>query len=147
MPDAGDWAPADRAFFARIEIHRAAIERAYSDDGFSVRRAAAQACDFVRDCMIYRQAQDYAAARRLYPARTRTSLALQATAAAILVQTLPPLMLRFASTLARGIDGLSTETWPTSVRRLAPGTIFDLGPVLGFYDRSDNSVLNHQKSI
>lgn len=69
VPDAGDWAPADRAFFARIEIHRAAMERAYSDDGFSVRRAAAQACDFVRDCVIYRQAPDYAAARRLFPAR------------------------------------------------------------------------------
>ncbi|RWI15740.1 class I tRNA ligase family protein [Mesorhizobium sp.] len=147
VPDAGDWAPADRAFFARIEIHRAAMERAYSDDGFSLRGAAAQACDFVRDCVIYRQAQDYAAARRLYPARTRTSLALQATAAAILAQTLAPLMPRFASTLARGIDGVSTEAWPTSVRRLAPGTIFDLGPVLGFYDRSDNSILNHQESI
>ncbi|RWM51762.1 MAG: cupin domain-containing protein [Mesorhizobium sp.] len=147
VPDAGDWAPADRAFFARIEIHRAAIERAYSDDGFSVRRAAAHACDFVRDCVIYRQAQDYAAARRLYPARTRTSLALQATAAAILAQTLAPLMPRFASTLARGIDGLSTETWPTSVRRLAPGTFFDLGPVLLFYAKSDNSILKHQESI
>lgn len=147
VPDAGDWAPADRAFFARIEIHRAAMERAYSDDGFSVRRAAAQACDFVRDCVIYRQAQDYAAARRLYPARTRTSLALQATAAAILAQTLAPLMPRFATTLARGIDGLSSETWPTSVRRLEPGTIFDLGPVLGFYARSGNSILNHQESV
>ncbi|TIX85288.1 MAG: methionine--tRNA ligase, partial [Mesorhizobium sp.] len=69
---------------------------------------AAQACDFVRDCVIYRQAQDYAAARRLYPASTRTSLALQATAAAILAQTLAPLTPRFASTLARGIDGVST---------------------------------------
>ncbi|TIN34598.1 MAG: cupin domain-containing protein [Mesorhizobium sp.] len=147
VPDAGDWAPADRDFFTRIEIHRAAIERAYSDDGFSVRRAAAQACDFVRDCVIYRQAQDYAAARRLYPARTRTSLALQATAAAILAQTLAPLTPRFASTLARGIDGVSTETWPTSVRRLAPGTIFDLGPVLGFYAKSDNSILKHQETI
>ncbi|RWQ85774.1 MAG: cupin domain-containing protein [Mesorhizobium sp.] len=147
VPDAGDWAPADRAFFARIEIHRTAIERAYSDDGFSVRRAAAQACDFVRDCVIYRQAQDYAAARRVYPARTRTSLALQATAAAILAQTLAPLMPRFASMLARGIDGVSTETWPTSVRRLAPGTIFDLGPVLGFYAKSDNSILKHQETI
>lgn len=28
VPDAGDWAPAERAFFARIEIHRAAMERA-----------------------------------------------------------------------------------------------------------------------
>lgn len=108
VPDAGDWAPADRAFFARIEIHRAAMERAYSDDGFSVRRAAAQACEFVRDCVIYRQAQDYAAARRLFPARARTSLAL--TAAAILAQTLAPLMPRFASTLARGVDGVSIET-------------------------------------
>ncbi|TIL22102.1 MAG: cupin domain-containing protein [Mesorhizobium sp.] len=147
VPDAGDWAPADRAFFARIEIHRAAMERAYSDDGFSLRGAAAQACDFVRDCVIYRQAQDYAAARRLYPARTRTSLALQATAAAILAQTLAPLMPRFASTLARGIDGVSTETWPTSVRRLAPGTILDLGPVLGFYAKSDKSILKHQETI
>ncbi|WP_245435225.1 class I tRNA ligase family protein [Mesorhizobium sp. WSM3879] len=132
VPDAGDWGPADRAFFTRIEFHRAAMERAYSDDGFSVRRAAAQACDFVRDCLIYRQAQDYEAARRLYPARTRTSLALQATAAAILAQTLAPLMPRFASMLARGI-GVSTEKWPASVRRLPPGTIFDIRPVLGFY--------------
>lgn len=146
VPDAGDWAPADRAFFARIEIHRAAMERAYSDDGFSVRRAAAQACDFVSDCVVYRQAQDYEAARRLYPARTRTSLALQTMAAAILAQTLAPLMPRFASTLARGIDGVSTETWPTSVRRLAPGTTFDLGPVLGFYARADIPVLNEKEA-
>ncbi|BCH27050.1 class I tRNA ligase family protein [Mesorhizobium sp. L-8-3] len=144
VPDAGDWAPADRAFFARIEIHRAAMERAYSDDGFSVRRAAAQACCFVSDCVVYRQAQNYEAARRLYPARTRTSLALQTTAAAILAQTLAPLMPRFASTLARGIDGVSTETWPTSVRRLAPGTTFDLGPVLGFYARADIPVLDEE---
>lgn len=146
VPDAGDWAPADRAFFARIEVHRAAMERAYSDDGFSVRRAAAQACCFVSDCVFYRQAQDYAAARRLYPARTRTSLALQTTAAAILAQTLAPLMPRFASTLARGIDGVSTETWPTSVRRLAPGTTFDLGPVLGFYARAELPVLNEEEA-
>ncbi|WP_245429440.1 class I tRNA ligase family protein [Mesorhizobium sp. WSM3860] len=146
VPDAGDWAPADRAFFAQIETHRAAMERAYSDDGFSLRRAAAQACDFVRDCLIYRQAQDYAAARRLYPARTRTSLALQATAAAILAQTLAPLMPRFASMLASGI-GVSTEKWPASVRRLPPGTIFDIGPVLGFYARSDNPLLNEPKAL
>ncbi|MBT1158586.1 class I tRNA ligase family protein [Aminobacter anthyllidis] len=146
VPDAGDWAPADRAFFARIEIHRAAMERVYSDDGFSVRRAAAQACDFVSDCVVYRRAQDYEAARRLYPARTRTSLALQTTAAAILAQTLAPLMPRFASTLARGIDGVSTETWPTSVRRLAPGTTFDLGPVLGFYARADIPALNEEEA-
>lgn len=144
VPDAGDWAPTDRAFFARIEMHRAGMERAYSDDGFSVRRAAVQACDFVRDCVIYRQAQDYAVARRLYPARTRTSLALQTTAAAILAHTLAPLMPRFANTLARGIDGVSTETWPTSVRRLAPGTIFDLGPVLAFYAKSE--ILNDQRA-
>ncbi|RWD00869.1 MAG: cupin domain-containing protein [Mesorhizobium sp.] len=146
VPDAGDWASADRAFFAHIETHRAAMERAYSDDGFSVRRAAAQACDFVRDCLIYRQAQDYAAARRLYPARTRTSLALQATAAAILAQTLAPLMPRFASMLARGI-GVSTEKWPASARRLPPGTIFDIGPVLEFYARSDNPLLNEPKVL
>ncbi|MER8390271.1 class I tRNA ligase family protein [Mesorhizobium sp. M1380] len=145
VPDAGDWSPADRAFFARVEMYRAAMERAYSDDGFSVRRAAAQACDFVRDCVIYRQAQDYAAARRLYPARTRTSLALQATAAAILAQTLAPLMPRFASTLARGIDGVSTETWPTSVRRLAPGMTFDLGALLAFYARFANPVRDEEQ--
>ncbi|WP_136617660.1 MULTISPECIES: class I tRNA ligase family protein [Mesorhizobium] len=146
VPDAGDWAPADRAFFARIEIHRAAMERVYSDDGFSVRQAAAQACDFVSDCVVYRRAQDYEAARRLYSARTRTSLALQTTAAAILAQTLAPLMPRFASTLARGIEGVSTETWPTSVRRLAPGTTFDLGPVLGFYARAELPVLNEEEA-
>ncbi|MCZ4093145.1 class I tRNA ligase family protein [Sinorhizobium psoraleae] len=133
VPDAGDWSPADRAFFARIETYRAAMERTYSDDGFSVRRAAAQACDFVRECVSYRQAQDYAAARRLYPARNRTSLALQTTAAAILAQTLAPLMPRFASTLARAIGGVSTETWPQSVQRLAPDTTFDLRPLLVFY--------------
>ncbi|MDX8441390.1 class I tRNA ligase family protein [Mesorhizobium australafricanum] len=145
VPDAGDWASADRAFFAQIDTHRTAMERAYSDEGFSLRRAAAQACDFVRDCLIYHQAQDYAAARRLYPARTRTSLALQATAAAILAQTLAPLMPRFASTLARGI-GVSTEKWPASVRRLPPGTIFDIGPVLGFYAKSDSPILNDQRA-
>lgn len=145
VPDAGDWSPADRAFFARIEVYRAAIERAYSDEGFSVRRAAAQVCDFVRDCVIYRRAQDYAAARSLYPARNRTSLALQTTAAAILAPTLAPLMPRFASTVARGIDGVSTETWPRSVQRLEPGTIFDLGLVLEVYCRSDNPILNASK--
>lgn len=147
VPDAGDWSPADRAFFARIEIYRAAMERAYSDEGFSVRRAAAQVCDFVRDCVIYRRAQDYAAARRLYPARNRTSLALQTTAAAILAPTLAPLMPRFARTLARGIDGLSTETWPRSVQRLAPGTRFDLGPVLVFYAKSGNPHLDEEEAL
>lgn len=138
VPDAGDWSPVDRAFFARIEIYRAAMERAYSDEGFSVRRAATQVCEFVRDCVIYRGTQDFAAARRFYPARNRTSLALQTTAAAILAPTLAPLMPRFAKTLARGIDGASTETWPRSVQRLAPGTRFDLGPVVVFYAKSGN---------
>ncbi|MES0176312.1 class I tRNA ligase family protein [Mesorhizobium sp. M0006] len=138
VPDAGDWSPVDRAFFVRIEIYRAAMERAYSDEGFSVRRAATQVCEFVRDCVIYRGARDFAAARRFYPARNRTSLALQTTAAAILAPTLAPLMPRFAKTLARGIDGASTETWPRSVQRLAPGTRFDLGPVLVFYAKSGN---------
>ncbi|MER8868008.1 class I tRNA ligase family protein [Mesorhizobium sp. M0751] len=147
VPDAGDWSPADRAFFARIEIYRAAMERAYSDEGFSVRRAAAQVCDFVRDCVIYRRAQDYAAARRFYPARNRTSLALQTTAAAILAPTLAPLMPRFARTLARGIDGVSTETWPRSVQRLAPGTRFDLGLVLVFYARLSNPHLSQEEAL
>ncbi|WP_352916778.1 class I tRNA ligase family protein [Mesorhizobium sp. M1348] len=147
VPDAGDWGPVDRAFFARIEIYRAAMERAYSEEGFSVRRAAAQVCDFVRDCVIYRRARDYAAARRFYPARNRTSLALQTTAAAILVPTLAPLMPRFAKTLARGIDGVSTETWPRSVQRLAPGTRFDLGPVLVFYAKSGNPHLDEEEAL
>ncbi|WP_352965859.1 class I tRNA ligase family protein [Mesorhizobium sp. M1312] len=147
VPDAGDWSPADRAFFARIAIYRAAMERAYSDEGFSVRRAAAQVCDFVRDCVIYRRARDYAAARHFYPARNRTSLALQTTAAAILAPTLAPLMPRFARTLARGIDGVSTETWPRSVQRLAPGTRFDLGPVLVFYAKSGNPHLDEEEAL
>ncbi|ESZ54423.1 class I tRNA ligase family protein [Mesorhizobium sp. L103C131B0] len=147
VPDAGDWSPVDRAFFARIEIHRAAMERAYSDEGFSVRRAATQVCEFVRDCVIYRGARDFAAARRFYPARNRTSLALQTTAAAILAPTLAPLMPRFAKTLARGIDGASTETWPRSVQRLAPGTRFDLGPVLVFYAKSGNPHLDDEETL
>ncbi|MER8557013.1 class I tRNA ligase family protein, partial [Mesorhizobium sp. M1217] len=147
VPDAGDWNPVDRAFFARIEIYRVAMERTYSDEGFSVRRAAAQVCDFVRDCVIYRRAQDYAAARRFYPARNRTSLALQTTAAAILAPTLAPLMPRFARTLARGIDGVSTETWPRSVQRLAPGMRFDLGPVLVFYAKSGNPHLDEEEAL
>ncbi|MER9938329.1 class I tRNA ligase family protein [Mesorhizobium sp. M0088] len=147
VPDAGDWSPADRAFFARIEIYRAAMERAYSDEGFSVRRAATQVCEFVRDCVIYRGARDFAAARRFYPARNRTSLALQTTAAAILAPTLAPLMPRFAKTLARGIDGASTETWPRSVQRLAPGTRFDLGPVLVFYAKSGNPHLDDEETL
>ncbi|MER9520519.1 class I tRNA ligase family protein [Mesorhizobium sp. M0614] len=147
VPDAGDWSPVDRAFFARIEIYRAAMERAYSDEGFSVRRAATQVCEFVRDCVIYRGARDFAAARRFYPARNRTSLALQTTAAAILAPTLAPLMPRFARTLARGIDGASTETWPRSVHRLAPGTRFDLGPVLVFYAKSGNPHLDDEETL
>ncbi|MER8804506.1 class I tRNA ligase family protein [Mesorhizobium sp. M0998] len=147
VPDAGDWSPADRSFFARIETYRAAMERTYSDEGFSVRCAAALVCDFVRHCVINRQAQDYPAPRRLYPARIRTSLALQTTAAAILAQTLAPLMPRFARTLARGIDGVSTETWPRSVQRLAPGTHFDLGPVLVFYAKSGNPHLNEEEAL
>lgn len=147
VPDAGDWSPVDRAFFARIEIYRAAMERAYSDEGFSVRRAATQVCEFVRDCVIYRGARDFAAARRFYPARNRTSLALQTAAAAILAPTLTPLMPRFARTLARGIDGASTETWPRSVQRLAPGTRFDLGPVLVFYAKSGNPHLDNEETL
>ncbi|ESY91665.1 class I tRNA ligase family protein [Mesorhizobium sp. LNHC209A00] len=147
VPDAGDWSPVDRSFFARIEIYRAAMERAYSDEGFSVRRAATQVCEFVRDCVIYRGARDFAAARRFYPARNRTSLALQTTAAAILAPTLAPLMPRFAKTLARGIDGAFTETWPRSVQRLAPGTRFDLGPVLVFYAKSGNPHLDDEETL
>ncbi|SIT56024.1 hypothetical protein BQ8794_240231 [Mesorhizobium prunaredense] len=54
-------------------------------------------------------------------------------------------MPRFASTLAQGIGGVSTETWLRSVRRLSPGTTFDLGPMLVFYSRFDSPVLNEEK--
>lgn len=138
IPDSGVWAPEHVAFLDRLGVRLQAATSALSPDGFSLNCAAAEADGIVEDVIRFAREQGHTAGAPLWADHTRTSLALQSAAAALLAAVTAPLMPRFANALATALGCEDcTRYWPDVVELVPAGTRVALASATFFTDPQD----------
>jgi len=133
-PDAGEWMAEHRAFLARLEGRRAAVEAALSPQGFTLNAAATELNGIVQDAVRFARDQAHLAAAPAAAGLSRTAVALQLAAAKLLAACGVPVLPRFAGRLASGL-GLDMGKWPRTVTLVAPGSPVNLGQAPFFAER------------
>ncbi|WP_433261034.1 class I tRNA ligase family protein [Actinosynnema sp. CS-041913] len=126
VPDAGRWTPEHTAFLDRLEGRRSAVTGALGADGFSLNRAAAELTGLVEDVVRFTDTERPTAGVDRWHDETRTALALELAAAALLARCAAPVMPRFAGRLAAALGLPEPTTWPRTVELVPAGTAVEL---------------------
>ncbi|TDD34950.1 cupin domain-containing protein [Actinomadura sp. KC06] len=119
-PDAGNWTPEHRAFYARLGRRLDALTGALGPDGFSLRQAAAELDGIVADARRFSTSETLLADGGLAD-DARTGVALELAAACLLAHVAAPVMPRFAGRLAEALGLPEPRTWPRGVELVPPG--------------------------
>lgn len=122
VPDAGVWTPEHTAFLARLDDRLRAVSGALDADGFSLNRAADQLDGIVGDAIGFSRQECAVAELDGWRDETRTAVALELAAAALLSACAAPVMPRFSAALAVALGLPPVTRWPSTVDLVPAGT-------------------------
>jgi methionyl-tRNA synthetase len=125
-PDAGSWAPTQRAFLGLLQTRLDAMAGHYSAEGQSLNAAARELDLLVDDAIRFRESHRQLASVPAAHGEWRTAIALELAAARLLAMAAAPLMPRFAAALANALGLAPAREWDRSVGLVPPDSKIEL---------------------